>query len=285
MRAAIGEADIVLLPGDQVLTGLTKLPFTRRSNPHAELWKRVQRARRRHGVVGLLKLLPHNLGYALDLRRRRLRHSLDEFDRRHGVETAGHRSISTLDVPPLVAAHATRYEPVAHIEPLVSALGIAFDEYTFIDYGCGKGRALLMASEFAFRRIVGVEYSAELAAIARRNIGLYRSDSQQCQAITVIEGNAAAFQPPDEPTVYFLHNPFDEVILADVLRRIARIGTAQRQQRYLVYVDPQHRELIDGDPNWEIAADRRIWVIYRWRAAAGAATLTPSGEASALPGP
>jgi SAM-dependent methyltransferase len=255
--------------GDQFLTGANNLFSPRRSTRLARLCERVRRAQRLHGILGLLKLLPVNLAYALDLKRRRLRRSLDEFDRCYGVETAGYRSISTLNVPPEIAAHATRYEPIARLDTFLRALDIEFDDYTFIDYGCGKGRALLMASNFPFRRIIGVEYSAELAAIARRNIAFYRNDSQKCRAITVVEGDAAAFQPPDGPSVYFLHNPFDGVILGEVLRRIGQIGPAQQQDRYLVYVDPQHRQTVDANPDWEIAADYRSWVVYLRRAPAG----------------
>src|SRR5687768_7586014 len=43
------------------------------------------------------------------------------------------------------------------------------ESYAFVDVGCGKGRPLLVASEFAFQRIVGVELAPHLAKIARAN--------------------------------------------------------------------------------------------------------------------
>lgn len=228
-------------------------------------WGRLQRAFRLHGAVGLLKLAPQNVIYALNLGHRRRRRSLDEFDRRFGVDTATVRSVSTLDVPLEIAAHATRYEPIPSIDTYMHSLTVPFEEYTFIDYGCGKGRALLMASDFPFRRIIGVEYSSELAAIARHNITLYCNVSQKCRAIGVFEGNAALFEPPDTASVFFLHNPFDELILQQVLDRIRQNRMASEPADFLIYVDPRHRTCIDRDSSWEIVRDYQSWVVYRCR--------------------
>ncbi len=228
-------------------------------------WRRLQRAFRLHGAVGLLRLVPQNVTYALNLGRRRRRRSLDEFDRRFGVDTATVRSVSTLDVPLEIAAHATRYEPIPRVDTYLHSLAVPFEEYTFIDYGCGKGRALLMASDFPFRRIIGVEYSRELAAIARHNIRSYRNPNQKCRTIEVFEGNAALFEPPETASVFFLHNPFDGLILQQVLDRIRQNRAANEPADFLIYVDPQHRTCIERDPSWGIVRDYQSWVVYRRR--------------------
>jgi SAM-dependent methyltransferase len=48
--------------------------------------------------------------------------------------------------------------------------GLVVGNYTFIDLGCGKGRVLLMASDYSFHAIVGVELNAKLAAVANKNL-------------------------------------------------------------------------------------------------------------------
>ena len=50
----------------------------------------------------------------------------------------------------------------ARFRKVLASLQIAFHDYTFIDFGSGKGRALLLASEFPFKRIIGLEFSPEL---------------------------------------------------------------------------------------------------------------------------
>jgi SAM-dependent methyltransferase len=229
------------------------------------VWERLRRVHRLHGFVGLCKLLPQNLAYLIDVRRRRQRRTFDEFDRRFGVETATRRSVSTLDMPLEIAVHASRYESVARIDDCLQPLDIAFDRYTFIDYGCGKGRALLMASDYPFARIIGVEYSAEMAAIARRNIASYRNPAQRCHVIDVVEADAAVYQPPQTACVFFLYNPFDAAILRPVLERIRQRKPPERLADYLIYVDPRLRTSIESDQSWGILADHGDWVIYQSR--------------------
>lgn len=228
--------------------------------------ERLRRARSRHGIIGLLKLLPKNAWFALSYfapHRRRVRRALDEFDRRFGVETGGFEWVSSFEASPDTVAHAHNYGPVRKIDTYLHSLDIPFQDYTFIDYGCGKGRALLMASDFPFKGIIGVEYAAELVAIARRNLEVYRSGEQKCHAIRVVECDAGVFEPPSAPIVMFLYNPFDAVVLKQVLDRIRNIHTGKRPTNYLIYSDPEHRSLIETDPDWEILADHGGWVSYR----------------------
>jgi len=46
-------------------------------------------------------------------------------------------------------------------------------DFTFVDLGSGKGRVLLMASHYPFKRIIGVEFIPELHQVAQENIRKY----------------------------------------------------------------------------------------------------------------
>jgi hypothetical protein len=114
---------------------------------------------------------------------------VSEFDREYGVDTdgkfGGWTYLSDLDIPSPNWFDANDY---AAIEPLrfkrvLAKLNIAFEDYTFVDYGSGKGRALLLASEFPFKRIIGLEFSPELHSIAEDNIRRCRSRPQKCREI------------------------------------------------------------------------------------------------------
>jgi SAM-dependent methyltransferase len=74
----------------------------------------------------------------------------------------------------LSSLYATGYAgvPPSTLGPALAALPIKHEEFTFVDIGCGKGRALFIAAEFPFRRIVGAELAVELAQIARANVAL-----------------------------------------------------------------------------------------------------------------
>jgi len=125
------------------------------------------------------------------------------------------------------------------IDELRRRTSINFAEFTFIDLGSGKGRVLLMASDYPFRRIVGVELLAALHHIAEQNIAQYHSDSQRCFALESVCADATVFPIPQGPLVLYLFNPFPE---AGLRRAIAKLEQdLQRKPRtvYLLYHNPQ----------------------------------------------
>jgi SAM-dependent methyltransferase len=99
--------------------------------------------------------------------------------------------------------------------------GIDPSEFTFVDLGCGKGRVLLIAAERPFQRIIGVEISADVAAIARANVACYRPESTRVREIEVVNADATEFDMPGANLLVHLYHPFEPVITAAVMRRLA----------------------------------------------------------------
>jgi hypothetical protein len=108
-----------------------------------------------------------------------------------------------------------------------------FHDFVFIDLGSGKGRTLLMASDYPFRRIVGVELLRSLHQAAQENLSKYQSEAQKCFALESICGDATEFSFPAEPTVLYLFNPFPE---SGLRRVIANLEESLRQNPRAVYV-------------------------------------------------
>jgi predicted RNA methylase len=121
---------------------------------------------------------------------------------------------------------------------MLNALKIDFREFTFIDLGSGKGRVLLMAADYPFRRIVGVELLPELNRVAQENLNQYKSDSQQCFAIESILGDAREFAFPPEPTVLYLFNPLPEEGLVQVIASLDRSLREEPRPMYVLYHNP-----------------------------------------------
>ena len=111
-------------------------------------------------------------------------------------------------------------------------------DYTFIDLGSGKGRTLLMASDYPFRRIVGVELLPSLHQIAQENLRLYTSASQQCFALESICADATTFPFPDGPLVLFLFNPFGEAGMRRVVANLEANLRAHPVPIYVLYHNP-----------------------------------------------
>ncbi len=111
----------------------------------------------------------------------------------------------------------------------------------FIDYGCGKGRGLLLGMEAGFTRLIGVEFAPELASQCRANLQVARH-LPPISSISVVEGDAAEFQLPPGPVIAFLYNPFRGQTLQRVLQRLTAHAQTVGQTVHIVYVNPQEIE-------------------------------------------
>ncbi len=108
-----------------------------------------------------------------------------------------------------------------------------FHDFVFVDLGSGKGRTLLMASDYPFRRVVGVELLPALHHTAQENLGKYRSESQKCFTLESICGDATEFVFPAEPMVLYLFNPFPE---SGLRRMVANLEQSLRTHPRAVFV-------------------------------------------------
>jgi SAM-dependent methyltransferase len=175
------------------------------------------------------------------------------FDLRYGVETRGYG-------PALELATAPVYEPTTpeRFARVVRELRVDPAQFTFLDLGCGKGLTLLLAARLGFRRVVGVELSPRLAAIARRNV------ARAGVAAEVVQGDALAYELPAEPLVLYLYSAFPE----EHMRRLA--ATVERSLREhprplrIAYLVPKHASALDAIPLERMAADPR-WIVYASR--------------------
>jgi SAM-dependent methyltransferase len=113
-----------------------------------------------------------------------------------------------------------------------------FRDFVFVDLGSGKGRTLLMASDYPFRRIVGVELLPSLHQIAQQNLRQYKSESQKCFALESICGDATAFAFPDDPLVIYLFNPFPESGMRQVVANLEQSLRAHPRPVYVLYHNP-----------------------------------------------
>lgn len=145
------------------------------------------------------------------------------FDLEFGVLTSGLVAGRNLKTGHRADRHTTAYYAVAPSlfrEMIVfwrrSKPWAAIDEFTFVDIGAGMGRAVLLASEFPFRSVIGVELNPTLAQVARRNMTRWRGAGRAKAPMRIVCRDATEFAMPAGPCVAFLFNPFG----APVLRRL-----------------------------------------------------------------
>ena len=123
-------------------------------------------------------------------------------------------------------------------DQMFEALDLEWPRFTFVDMGSGKGRALLLASRFPFRRIVGVEIAKELSETAAANVKKFSAPWQRCRDIETHTGDAAEFNFPAGPFVLFLYQPFLAPVMKRCVKNLARSLAAEPREVYVVYVNP-----------------------------------------------
>jgi SAM-dependent methyltransferase len=157
------------------------------------------------------------------------------------------------------------YQPTepALFQEMMASLPIEFDQFTFVDLGSGKGRTLLMASEYPFRKIVGVELIADLHCVAEANIHDYRSPTQRCLQIESVQADAREFALPNEPLVLYLFNPLTEHALSEVLRELKKsVGRVPRPV-WIVYHNPLLEDVVGASGFLEKTVGTPLYSVYR----------------------
>jgi len=178
----------------------------------------IMRSIGRHGFVGTVSLVPKNILWAI------YRWRDTRFDRRYGVDTSGHVGLQSLNVVGGNREGCNYYAPVPvkSIERIFAALPVEPKQYTFVDIGTGKGRPVLLASIAGFRRVIGVEFSPELAEIAKSNAAQFCAKPPAAVEIEVVCDDATQWQIPAEDCVIFLFNPFAKPVMRNFIDNVAR---------------------------------------------------------------
>ena len=211
------------------------------------LLSKVRKSVERRGVFGTVR---HAFGRfahpLLELtparrRQRRQRERADRaFDERYGVDTGGFIQLNRLRIPGTSWEYGVPYwgidpEVFAH---MLGSLAIDHAAFTFVDFGSGKGRAVLLASEFPFRKIVGIEFSADLNDVARRNVHAFRSHRRQCRDIELLCIDALQYALPEGPVVCYFYNPFDREVMERVVDRVVQSCRENPREVYVLYANP-----------------------------------------------
>jgi hypothetical protein len=221
----------------------------RRPSPNALSWIRETIRTRgpfgafRYYVAGAFALMRDLLP-----EKRKSRYGDIEYDFDNGVDTTwGTLSLRTRVRELLSGAEYQPSEPNLFRE-ILCALPVSVEGFTFVDLGSGKGRTLLLASDYPFRRIIGVELLSELHQVAVKNIFIYRSEKQQCFNIESFVQDAREFQFPSEPTVLYLFNPFPEYVLGAVLANLKASYAATPREIYVLYHNLVHESVFQAQP-------------------------------------
>lgn len=167
------------------------------------------------------------------------------FDWRHGTDTVRRVHMRELAFESENKVHSSCYgaTKAGPFRKLLARLALPTD-CTFVDIGCGKGRVLMLAAQWGFRRVVGIEFSPELCRIARSNLQIFTSKVGLKADVSVVEADAARYPYAADEQVYYLFNPFNGILLAEVLKGIQRSLEAAPRKVWLIYMTPRYHDVV-----------------------------------------
>jgi SAM-dependent methyltransferase len=169
------------------------------------------------------------------------------FDRRHHTETSGSVPSAQIQSSPYDSDKVYIYagSQPSIIRTALNALP-PLGDCAFVDLGCGKGRPLLVASEYPFRRIVGVELTSSLVQDARKNVAIISQRFPERTAIQVEQQDAGQFVLPAGNAVVFIYNPVGVEVVAQVVARVEEALTAGGRSIFVIYYNPVHGHCFDA---------------------------------------
>lgn len=194
------------------------------------------------GLFGLLSLVPKNL-------RRLAQIYVDlKYDREHGIKTASYTYLDELMIDNPNKKFGIRYQPTTHkrMRAMFGNLPKDLSEFTFVDFGSGRGRVMLFASQFNFRCVVGVEFSEELHRSALENVAATATHPRRCKNIQPLNLDATSYQLPESALVLYFFDPFRGSVMQQVLDNIRRSYLESPRKIYLMYLAPVHEDLVEA---------------------------------------
>ena len=104
---------------------------------------------------------------------------------------------------------------------------------------------MLLASEFPFRKVQGIELNPVLAGIARKNIRKWQTAGCAIAPMQILCGDVLESRFPQGPCLAFLFNPFGELVMRRLLKVLARAFADRPGELDLLYVNNEQEGVIE----------------------------------------
>ncbi len=225
---------------------------------------------RRQGLLPTLASMPRSLkdryrNYMNKRDSRQRYRSNQKFDAKYGVETLARMEGAALDVDSASLEHAVEYGAISEewFRQATTGLSIDFANFTFIDYGSGKGKALMLASLRPYQKLIGIEFSPVLCRICEENLAAFSSPQQKTKNIEVLCVDALEYLPPPVPTVFFMFNPFRDSVMKGVVQRIGESVRSHPRPVWIAYCYPNWTSVIEDTGLFETVSESRLHRLYR----------------------
>lgn len=168
------------------------------------------------------------------------------FDARFGTDTTRRIPVERINTDSVNIVHSVKYgaSKAMPFRRLMNQLKLPTDG-VFVDLGSGKGRVVMLAAEYGFRKVIGLEFSGELCRTAEDNLRKFLRKRPTESHVEIIETDVTQYRLSDEETVFFLFDPFHAPILKQVLQNIRESIEREPRDVWLIYHAPREQQVIE----------------------------------------
>ena len=187
------------------------------------------------------------------------------FDMRYKIDTINTAQLETLKIDSQNKSVGNYYEGTnAYIfQKMISHAIVDPSKSCFVDFGSGKGKAMFMAAERGFRKIIGVEFSIELVEVNRKNLEIFKQRSKSKAEFEILHMDASEYAIPADANLLFFSNPFNEELTTKVIGNILRSYDQSPREIWVVHLHPQGNMAFPKHPRFKVVYEAREGFVFQ----------------------
>ncbi|MCX7121833.1 MAG: class I SAM-dependent methyltransferase [Gammaproteobacteria bacterium] len=164
------------------------------------------------------------------------------FDKMHGIRTDGVIFPENLHIENKNSLkHSNSYQAIwcrTLRELFFQVRLLSESPCTFVDVGCGKGKACFYAEKKKFfKSVVGFDFSQDLIDIANINNLRFKNSEIKFTCADAIE-----FNLPSTKNLVFIFNSFDEVVMTSFIKN--NVEHFQKYKSIIAYANDVHKDVL-----------------------------------------
>lgn len=165
-------------------------------------------------------------------------------EKKYNINTVKLDRLKKLSIRGENLSHASIYQGANYymLEKAFDYLSSINANKNIVDFGCGKGRVLIVAAYYGFSKIIGIDFAKALCVEAEQNIQKIKASYPGVE-FSVIYDDVINYKIAADENVFFFFNPFDEVVMLQVVKNILQSLKENPRHVTIVYINPVHKEI------------------------------------------